>query len=273
VLGKVNALGVVNDAVLVQEFLAGTEYIVDFVSRDGVHKCMAVWQYDKRPANGGSFVYFGQRPLSVESAVARELISYVSGVVEALGIRNGATHSEVIVDANGSPCLVECNCRSQGGNGEWVPVIQPLVGYSQVTALLDAFLDGPAFDALPDAPQPFDGFGMLCFLVSYKEGTLLASPGLDKLRQLPSHIRSALEVEEGTRVVKTINIFTELGIALLLHADPAVVEADYARLHDLCADDDFLVVDSDSPTVSADTKSHLAGEILVAEEADEIVTY
>jgi len=251
VLGKVNALGAVNEAVLVQEFLAGTEYIVDFVSRDGVHKCTAVWAYDKRPANGGSFVYFGQRPLSIESAVARDLIQYTRRVIEALGIRNGATHSEVIVDAEGSPCLVECNCRAQGGNGEWVPVIEPLSGYSQVSALIDAFLDGPAFDALPSEPQPFNGFGMLCFLVSYKEGTLVSSPGMTQLRQLRSHLGSALEVKEGARLVKTINVFTELGMATLLHEDPEAVEADYVRLHELCLDDNFLTVEEDGPEVSA----------------------
>lgn len=48
-------------AVLCQEFLQGKEYVVDHVSRDGVHKTMMVWVYDKRPANGAAFVYYGCR--------------------------------------------------------------------------------------------------------------------------------------------------------------------------------------------------------------------
>lgn len=28
------------------------QYVVDTVSRDGDHKCMGIWVYDKRPANG-----------------------------------------------------------------------------------------------------------------------------------------------------------------------------------------------------------------------------
>ena len=35
-------------AVLCQEFLKGKEYVIDHVSRDGVHKTMMVWVYDKR---------------------------------------------------------------------------------------------------------------------------------------------------------------------------------------------------------------------------------
>ena len=36
-----------------------TEYVVDTVSSGGVHKCVAVWVYDKRRANGAQFVYYG----------------------------------------------------------------------------------------------------------------------------------------------------------------------------------------------------------------------
>lgn len=250
VLGTTNALGKANDAVLVQEFLTGTEYIVDCVSCDGEHKCVAVWAYDKRPANGATFVYFGQRPLDATQPGVSALIEYTFKVLGALGISNGATHSEVIVDpASGEPCLVECNCRAHGGNGEWVPVITPLAGYSQVSALLDAFLDPPAFARLPAVPQPLKGAGILAFLPSYKEGVLLAAPGIDQAAKLRSCVRAALEVRVGERVVKTVNVFTELGIVLLVSEEKAVVEADYARLHELCADPCFIAVDTDAAEV------------------------
>ena len=38
-------------AVVVQEYLLGSEYVVDTVSRDGVHKVVMLWRYDKREAN------------------------------------------------------------------------------------------------------------------------------------------------------------------------------------------------------------------------------
>lgn len=37
-----------NEQVLCQEFLRGKEYVIDHVSRNGVHKTMVVWVYDKR---------------------------------------------------------------------------------------------------------------------------------------------------------------------------------------------------------------------------------
>ena len=78
IMGKINSLGIVNNAVLVQEYLEGTEYIVDMVSRDGVHKCMAVWEYDRRAVNGGGFICFGQRLLTVHDDEHNDGKSYIA---------------------------------------------------------------------------------------------------------------------------------------------------------------------------------------------------
>jgi biotin carboxylase len=59
--GAINGLGVVNEGVLIQEFLEGTEYVVDTVSRDGVSKVTAIWEYDKRHVNDQFNVYFGMK--------------------------------------------------------------------------------------------------------------------------------------------------------------------------------------------------------------------
>jgi hypothetical protein len=97
-------------AVLCQEFLKGKEYVVDHVSRDGKHKTMMVWVYDKRPANGNAFVYFGCVPIDCNSPEARILIPYVRRVLDALDVKNGPSHAEVMM-MNDGPCLVEMNVR------------------------------------------------------------------------------------------------------------------------------------------------------------------
>ena len=50
--GTKNILGLQNYAVLCQEFLAGIEWVVDTVSRQGEHKVVALWRYDKRDYYG-----------------------------------------------------------------------------------------------------------------------------------------------------------------------------------------------------------------------------
>ena len=87
IMGKVNGLGLVNKAVLVQEYLEGQEYVVDMVSRDGEHKVAAIWAYDRRPVNGAHFVCFGQRFHKLNDKFCPELVAYMKKVVTALGIK------------------------------------------------------------------------------------------------------------------------------------------------------------------------------------------
>lgn len=81
--GAVNRLGVVNEGVLVQEYLDGAEYVVDSVSRDGVHKITAIWEYDKRAANGHFNVYFGTYLRAASDELVIPLVGYAKQVTTA----------------------------------------------------------------------------------------------------------------------------------------------------------------------------------------------
>lgn len=74
--GKKNGIGIENHGALIQEYLEGKEYVVDKVSRDGVHKLLAIWEYDKREANGASFVYFGMRLMKPDTPMMQEMREY-----------------------------------------------------------------------------------------------------------------------------------------------------------------------------------------------------
>lgn len=150
--------GGVCEEVLCQEFLIGREYVVDVVSRDGVHKVVMTWLYDKRPANGSAFVYFGDIPVDPGSPESQLLIPYARKVLDAIGVSNGPSHGEIILTEDG-PCLVEMNCRCHGGDGNWRPLCKAMTGgYDQVSATVLAYLDGPAFEQVPDEPpSPLKG--------------------------------------------------------------------------------------------------------------------
>jgi biotin carboxylase len=148
IIGKVNGLGIVNKAVLVQEYLEGTEYVIDIVSRDGEHKVVAIWEYERRVCNGASFVCFSQRLLTADEPRCRELMDYQRRVVTALGIRHGPTHGEVKWFKD-EPVLVEVGARCHGMEGIWAPLADRIYGYNQINATLYAYLDKDAFDRLP----------------------------------------------------------------------------------------------------------------------------
>merc|ERR1719502_1585203 len=185
-----------------------------------------IWVYDKRACNGADFVYYGLVPVPADSELAQVLITYTRGVLDAMGIRNGPTHGEVMMTADG-PCLVEMNCRSHGGEGAWVPLARTLTGgYSQVDAAIDSFLDESAFARLPERPRPFQASGQEVMLVSMRAGRVLATPGFDKIRELKSCHSLVTDVTVGSNVELSIDLFTGLGSAFLIHEDKEVMAAD-----------------------------------------------
>jgi biotin carboxylase len=246
-------VGSAGAAVLVQEYLRGKEYVVDHVSQDGVHKTVMIWVYDKRACNGADFVYYGMVPVAAESELAKVLITYTRGVLDALGIKNGPTHGEVMMTPYG-PCLVEMNCRSHGGEGSWVPLARSLTGgYSQVDAAIDSFLDESAFARLPERPRPFQASGQEVMLVSMQAGRVLATPGFDKIRQLKSFESLATDVTVGSTVELSIDLFTSLGSVFLMHEDPDVMAADLRAIRAMELECTLFELSEDS---ESDTSSH-----------------
>ena len=233
-LGSPMVNGGLCEEVLCQEFLKGKEYVVDHVSRDGKHKCVMVWLYDKRPINGGDFVYFGDIPIDPKSPQAELLIPYVQKILDVLGVRNGPSHAEVIMTQDG-PCMVEMNCRAHGGDGNWRPLCQAMTGgYDQVSAAVDSYVDEVAFENLPDLPpSPLLASGQCVDLVSYVEGTVKATPGYDIIKALPSFVCMESHITKGTYVKKTVDIATDSGSLVVVHSDPTILARDIAIIRSI----------------------------------------
>ena len=246
-------------AVLCQEFLRGKEYVVDHVSRDGVHKTVMVWVYDKRPANGSAFVYFGCVPVDPESQEGKIVIPYIRRVLDALGVKNGPSHGEVMLTPDG-PCLVEMNCRAHGGDGNWRSLCQALTGgYSQVDATVDAYLEKQGFFALPDKPpSPFKAAGQEVILVSYSRGTVKATPGLEIAQGLQSFVYLETGVRIGSKVDYTVDLFTCIGSVILMHHDKAILEADVALVRQLEKDNKIFEYEPEMNLVKSFSKLNLS---------------
>jgi hypothetical protein len=189
---------------------------------------MMVWVYDKRPRNGSQFVYFGMLPIDPMSEEAKVLIPYTRGVLDALGMKHGPSHGEIILTTDG-PCLVEMNCRAHGGDGNWAPLARALCGgkYSQVEGTADCYLDEEGFDELPDTPpSPLQAYGLDVSLVSYSKGKIKSMPGFDIIKKLPSFVWLSPAVSIGSEVKFTIDLITSPGCCVLMHTDEKVLQKD-----------------------------------------------
>ncbi|GLE01015.1 hypothetical protein PINS_up009828 [Pythium insidiosum] len=230
--GKINGLGLENTATLVQEYLHGTEYVVDTVSRNGVHKVVAVWEYDKRSVNGAPFVYYGVLLRAAAGDVINSIVDYVLKVLDALDIVHGPGHAEVKF-VNGEPCLVEIGSRCHGGEGTYVPIVNRCIGYNQVDCTLDSYFDEAAFTALPERPRELKAYGCEAMLVSYTNGVLDSYPGIEEIEKMPSYSTKMLHVHEGDELCVTIDMFTTPGSVLLVHDNADQLQKDYERVREL----------------------------------------
>ena len=232
--GKVNSLGQRNEGCLLQEFLRGDEFVVDAVSRDGDHKITAIWRYDKRSVNEAHFVYHAMEMIDFqkEPVLTNTLADYSNLVRDALDITDGPSHMEIKVNEQMEPCLVEVGARCHGGEGTWLPIADACVGYNQIDATLDAYLDPDAFDSLPALPPAFKQFGREVFLVSHQQG-LLESVNVDLIRKLKSFTKMELAVQPGSILKPTTDCFTRPGSVQLVHSDPQVVDDDYHTIRSL----------------------------------------
>jgi len=232
--------------VLMQEFVEGDEWVVDMVSRDGEHKALALWKYDKREANGAPFVYFSDEVRGAEGETEAKLIAYAAAALDALQWRWGPVHIELKACPTGEVKLVEVNAGRWNGV-DFKMLADVCTGFNAYDATLDAYVDEQAWDAVPSAPPAqLRGHGRLVKLVSSVSGTLagLCAEATDEISNLPSLVLFEPAAEVGERIEQTIDLRTCAGYAHLLHGDEEVIQADYARIQAL--QPELFLVERDS---------------------------
>ncbi len=113
--GIYNTWGFLDSPILMQEYIGGTEYIVNSISVDGKHKISDVWRYEKILQDDGTLAY--DTMILVDRLVPgmQDLLQYDYKVLDAVEMKNGFSHNEIKVDEKG-PVLIETNARVMGGN-------------------------------------------------------------------------------------------------------------------------------------------------------------
>ena len=88
-LGRSNMFGLIDDRLLVQEYAAGTEYVVDTFSHDGRHTICDVCRYRKTDNGPQMAVYDSMEWLAPDDGPVQSLVAYARDVLDAVGMRFG----------------------------------------------------------------------------------------------------------------------------------------------------------------------------------------
>lgn len=98
---------------LVEEFAEGKEYSVEFISWQGHHTFLALTEKFTTGAPG--YVETGHiQPANIKGQQLEKVEEVIRHALDSLGIKVGASHSEVKIDANGNIKIIEIGGRMGG---------------------------------------------------------------------------------------------------------------------------------------------------------------
>ncbi|TWP50274.1 hypothetical protein FKR81_21465 [Lentzea tibetensis] len=227
VLRASNAYGQRNDGAVVQEYLTGTEYMVNTVTVAGRHAVVEVWRSDKKVVDGRP-IYDRQVLESPDDPAAVRIIGYVSRVLDALGVRWGAAHTELIDGAAG-PLLLETGTRLPGGSDPSLALAA--LGTSHVDEVVESYL-APDTVAARGPVRPLRKRAWGVSLISPVTGNLRRPVDLRPIRALPSFHGMRVALGAGQRLTRTVDMFTKPGGLYLCHEDERQLSEDYAAVRE-----------------------------------------
>ncbi|MEW2633571.1 ATP-grasp domain-containing protein [Streptomyces sp. NPDC048389] len=235
-LGSVNMFDTSNDSILIQEFASGTEFVVDTYSVNGELGLVAVVQYSKSTRGNRIGVYDAEDYLLPEDPLVGVLGSYTRQIAQAVGIRTGCTHTEIMLTDHG-PRLIEIAARLDGGCGQQAARLA--TGDCQIDRAVRHHLDS-SFTPGYEIVQPT----RVVWLSAANSGTMRNAEVLDAVRELASFQKLGCRYPNGSRVPKTEDLFTTLGWVLLSATDQDIVDQDTKRVREIEAK---VVIDSPGP--------------------------
>lgn len=238
-LGRTTLLGTTINQVLVQEYLDGTEFVVNTASLHGKNIIGEIWKYHKkkmrRPEGGLSNIYLFDELMEFVGPESDILSAYAAKVLKALNIVNGPAHLEIMMTARG-PVLVEVGARLMGGHTHIAT--RQAVGVSPLDLSLKALLWPQEFEAIYKA-GPLKRLMPVRHLelVSSVAGTVKAVNHIDTIRRLPSfwspNGEGAHFPHVGEPIERTIDLLTSAGSLWLLGASEDQISRDYETIRRL----------------------------------------
>lgn len=232
IFGKINFLGMRNDEVLAQSFLKGEEYIVNTVSWEGQHLLSDIWNMPKKQIPGAGRIYDRSELLLPEGTIQSSLKRYVFRALDALRIKYGPAHCEVMLTERG-PALIEMGARLDGCNVYANKVPKKILEAHQIELTIEAFSSPANFKKRLGKPNKVLKHPLQIYLQSEVEGTLRAFNGLEKIQALPSFWEIHLKLSPGDPIHRTVDLASIPGLVWLAHESQGQLAEDYKAVREL----------------------------------------
>ncbi|ABQ54256.1 ATP-grasp domain-containing protein [Legionella pneumophila] len=214
-----------NETVVVQEQAIGTEFAVGTVSANGKHYLAHLIQYNKTSFNDRKTVYNYVEFVPYSQERYGELFEYTQKALDALGVRWGAAHNEIMLTKDG-PRLIETGARMCGG-----PVVgfaREATGSSQADKLVEIYVDG----GVSTEEYVFKKTVVPVFLKSPAKGKISNVEAFAELSKLPTFLNEHIWFKNGDLVPQTVDYLTSIGI-IGLAGDRKSILLDYEKIRNM----------------------------------------
>jgi biotin carboxylase len=212
------------DEFVIQELLVGDEYYIDAFSFSGRHYVTGVFRYEKTNYKGCP-IYRYSEVVDPVLPVWRLCVDYVMKVLDAVGLGNGFSHTELFL-TNRGPVLIEVNPRISGGSGFPNQLSEATVGITQPKLLLNAL-----FNQKQSIPMTLLRYGRLVCLQNWVSGTIHELNDA-LIRTLPSYHAHLMLKPPGTVLDEPKTLSDTVAFVLLVNPSKTALLNDYERLID-----------------------------------------
>ncbi|MCR5776189.1 MAG: ATP-grasp domain-containing protein [Lachnospiraceae bacterium] len=147
---------------LVEEFATGQEYSVEFISWQGKHEFLALTK--KYTTGAPDFIETGHiEPAPVDKDMLERVKVVVIHALDSLGVKYGASHSEIKISKSGEIKIIEIGGR-MGGDFIGSSLVELSTGYDFISAVIDV-----ALGIKPEYSRNSEKYAAVHFIFSDKD--------------------------------------------------------------------------------------------------------
>ncbi|QMU79094.1 ATP-grasp domain-containing protein [Streptacidiphilus sp. PB12-B1b] len=189
---------------LVEQYVRGRELGVNFLSHNGEHHIVDIWEYRQPDDRDYAFPYWDWAQIPQDDPDWQTAVDYVRPVLDAFGVRLGPSHTEIKV-SDGDAYLIELGARLPA-----YPMIDAWIAHSDLDphgqTLACRLGEVPKIAAAPVRHHSFCGANAI--RNDGPAGRLVEIRGLDKVEQLPGVDKLVVGPRPGDTVPTTGSIKT-----------------------------------------------------------------
>jgi len=205
---------------IIESFMQGREISVEMISWQGVHEFLACT--DKVTSGLPYFVELQHhQPANLDPEHQSRIIKAVRKALDALKVRYGASHSEVMIHDDNSFSIVEIGAR-MGGDHIGAELVQLSTGFDFLSGVIDIALG--VKPEISTGVQKYAGI----YYITPEQGIVTGIA--DRSKEIPSVVQSNIYVKAGDRVVYPVRESQHRSAYFIYQADRKTLFDDLTKV-------------------------------------------